>query len=191
MSAVGVIDRRDQAASVGTWLFLASIAMFYGSLFSGFVLLRAGSETWEMPWKSGPGAEWPMAVDHWFRTMWIGFAVMQSRRLSGAGVPVAGLPRYSWLVVLAGVFFVSRCAYLAGWLAAQGLVPSASVPLACWYVLNGAVALLVLGGSIAAVWVALERVPATQRARRGAMLQRYWALMLVLWLLTVAGLYLV
>ena len=29
------------------------------------------------------------------------------------------------------------------------------------------------------------------RARRGAMLQRYWALMLVLWLLTVAGLYLV
>ncbi len=191
MSAIAVADRRAQAASTGMWLFLASIVMFYGSLFSGFVLLRAGSETWEMPWKTGLSAEWPMAVDHWFRTMWIGFAVMQSRRLSGAGVPVAGLPRYSWLVVLAGVFFFARCVYVAGWLAAQGLVPSASVPLACWYVLNGAVAVLVLGGSIAAVWVALERVPPTQRARRGAMLQRYWMLMLALWLITVTGLYLV
>jgi hypothetical protein len=44
---------------------------------------------------------------------------------------------------------------------------------------------------VAAVWVALERVPAAQRARRGAMLQRYWLLMLVLWLTTVGGLYLV
>ena len=55
---------------------------------------------------------------------------MQSRRLSGAGVAVAGLPRYSWLVVLAGAFFVARCLYVGGWLAAQGMVPSASVPLA-------------------------------------------------------------
>jgi len=39
--------------------------------------------------------------------------------------------------------------------------------------------------------VALEPVPARQRARRGAMLQRYWLLTLVLWLATVGGLYLV
>jgi heme/copper-type cytochrome/quinol oxidase subunit 3 len=116
---------------------------------------------------------------------------MQSRRLSGEGVAIAGLPRFSWLVGLAGTAFVWRCVYIAGWLASQGLVPAMSVPLACWYVLTGTVALLVAGGTVAAVWVALERVPAAQRARRGAMLQRYWLLMLVLWLTTVGGLYLV
>lgn len=188
MSTVALDDRDGRAASAGMWLFLASIVMLYGSLFSGFVLLRSGSTTWDMPWKV---AEWPMAIDHWFRTMWIAFAVMQSRRLSGEGVAVAGLPRYSWLVVLAGAFFVARCVYVAGWLAMQGLVPSASVPLACWYALNGLVALLVLGGTIAAVWVAVEHVTPAQRARRGALLQRYWVLMLALWLLTVAGLYLI
>lgn len=188
MSTVVLDERDSRAASAGMWLFLASIVMLYGSLFSGFVLLRSGSTAWDMPWKV---AEWPMAIDHWFRTMWIAFAVMQSRRLAGEGVVVAGLPRYSWLVVLAGAFFVARCIYVAGWLAMQGLVPSASVPLACWYALNGVVALLVLGGTVAAVWVAVERVPPAQRARRGAMLQRYWVLMLVLWLVTVAGLYLV
>ena len=184
---IALTDRESRAASAGMWLFLASIVMFYGALFSGVVLLRTGSATWETPWRA---AEWPMALDHWFRTLWIGFAVMQSRRLSGEGVPVAGLPRYSWLVVLAGVFFVVRSVELAGWLAGQGQVPSVSVPLACWYVLTGVMALLVLGGTVAALWVAVEHVTPAQRARRGAMLQRYWVLMLVLWLLTVMELYL-
>lgn len=191
MSAVTMADREARAAATGMWLFMASLVMFYGALFSGYVLLRAGSEAWETPWRPGPDAQWPIALDHWFRTMWLGFAVMQSRRLSGQGVPVAGMPRFSWLVVLAGVAFVWRCIYIAGWLASQGLVPSASVPLACWYALTGAVALFVAGGTAAAVWVALEPVPARQRARRGAMLQRYWLLMLAIWLTTVSGLYLV
>ena len=164
---------------------------FYGALFSGYVLLRAGSTGWDTPWRTGPAAEWPIAVDHWFRTMWLGFAVMQSRRLSGRGVAVAGMPRFSWLVVLAGVAFVWRCIYIAGWMAAQGHVPSKSVAVASWYVLTGTVALLVGGGTVAAVWVAVEPVPAAQRARRGAMLQRYWLLMMALWCATVVGLYLV
>lgn len=190
MSVVTMSDREGRAALAGMWLLIASVVMFYGALFSGYVLLRAGSTTWEMPWRAGPDTEWPIAVDHWFRTMWIGLAVMHSRRLSGEGVPIAGLPRFSWMVGLAGMAFVWRCIYIAGWLASQGYVPAASVPLACWYVLTGTVALLVAGGTIAAVWVALEPVPARQRARRGAMLQRYWLLMLALWMTTVVGLYL-
>ena len=35
-----------RAASLGMWLFLASEAMFFGALFSGYVLLRTGSEHW-------------------------------------------------------------------------------------------------------------------------------------------------
>lgn len=184
-------DAEGRAATTGMWLVTASIVMFYGALFSGYVLLRAGSEVWDTPWRTGPAADWTVAVDHWFRTMWLGFAVMQSRRLSGQGVQVAGMPRFSWLVSLAGVAFVWRCIYIAGWLASRGYVPAASVALACWYALTGTVALFVAGGTVAAVWVAVEPVPARQRARRGAMLQRYWLLMLALWLATVAGLYLV
>ncbi len=191
MSAVTIETRQERAALTGMWLFFASVVMFYGALFSGYVLLRAGSTVWEMPWRPGPDTEWSIAVDHWFRTMWLGFAVMQSRRLSGEGVPIAGLPRFSWLVGLAGTAFVWRCIYIGGWLASHGHVPASSVPLACWYVLTGTVAFLVAAGTVAAVWVALEPVPARQRARRGAMLQRYWVLMLALWVVTVGGLYLV
>lgn len=190
MSAITLSERQDRAASAGMWLFMASVVMFYGALFSGYVLLRAGSTAWEMPWRTGPASEWPIAVDHWFRTMWLGFAVMQSRRLAGAGVVVAGRRRFSWLVALAGAAFVWRCLYIAGWMASQGYVPATSVALACWYALTLAIALLVGGGTVAAAWVAIEHVSPLQRARRGALLQRYWLLMLALWVTTVMGLYL-
>lgn len=189
MSTLALSDRQGRAASAGMWLFIASIVMFYGALFSGYVLLRAGSPVWETPWRTGPAAEWPIAVDHWFRTMWLGFAVMQARRLKGDGVPFPGLSRFSWMVVLAGAAFVWRCWYIGDWLSSLGYTPSASVPLACWYVLNGTIATLVAGGTAAAIWIALDPVTPEQRARRGAMLQRYWVLMLVLWITTVAGLY--
>lgn len=191
MTEVTLADGHGRAATTGMWLFLASVVMFYAALFSGYVLLRTGSESWVMPWRLGPEADWTLTVDHWFRTMWLGFAAMQSRRLSGAGVAVAGLPRFSWLTAFAGTAFVWRCIDVAGWLASQGHVPASSVALACWYALNGAVALLVAAGTVAAVWVAIEPVPPLQRARRGAMMQRYWLLMLGLWLVTVVGLYLV
>lgn len=189
MTAVVLDDRDGRAAVTGMWLFIASIVMFYGAIFSGYVLLRAGSVTWDTPWLTGPAANWPYSVDHWFRTMWLGFAVMQSRRLTGEGVEAPGLSRYSWLVALAGAAFVWRCWYIGSWLSDIGLVPSASVALACWYILNGTIATLVAGGAAAAIWIALDPVPAAQRARRGAMLQRYWVLMLVLWITTVVGLY--
>lgn len=189
MTAALLTEREDRAAVTAMWLFIGSVVMLYGSIFSGYVLLRAGSLSWEMPWKSGPAADWPYSVDHWFRTMWLGFAVMQARRLRGDGVSFPGLSRFSWMVVLAGVAFVWRCWYIGDWLASLGYTPSASVPLACWYVLNGTVAALVAGGTAAAIWIALDPVTPEQRARRGAMLQRYWVLMLVLWVTTVAGLY--
>ncbi len=183
-------DRDTKAADVGTWLFLASLVMFYGALFSGYVLLRAGSETWATPWKEGALAQWPTAVDHWFRTMWLGFAVMQSRRLSGLGAVAPGLPRFAWLGVAAAGMFVWRSWAMADMLLRAGATPASSVPMACWFVLTGTVACLVGAGAIASAWVALEPVPAVQRARRGAMLERYWLTVLGIWLVTVGGLYL-
>src|SRR5262245_20409075 len=39
-------DTRTTNVRVGVWLFLASEAMFFGSLFSAYVLLRSGAENW-------------------------------------------------------------------------------------------------------------------------------------------------
>ncbi len=190
VAATPAQDRDTRATDVGTWLFLASLVMFYGALFSGYVLLRAGSDTWATPWKEGPLAQWPTAVDHWFRTMWLGFAVMQSRRLSGLGAVTPGLPRFAWLGVAAAGMFVWRSWAMADMLLRAGATPASSVPMACWFVLTGTVACLVGAGAIASAWVALEPVPAVQRARRGAMLERYWLTVLGIWLVTVGGLYL-
>jgi heme/copper-type cytochrome/quinol oxidase subunit 3 len=189
MTAVTMDDRDGKAAVTAMWLFIASVVMFYGAIFSGYVLLRAGSPIWDTPWRTGPAADWPYSVDHWFRTMWLGFAVIQARRLAGEGVPNPGLRRFSVLIALAGAAFVWRCWYVGSWLSGIGYTPSSSVSLACWYALNGTVATLVAGGAAAALWVAIDPVAPEQRARRGVMLQRYWILMLVLWVATVAGLY--
>src|SRR5687767_8488596 len=35
-------------AKLGTWLFLASEVMLFGALFSSYVLLRVGAETWPL-----------------------------------------------------------------------------------------------------------------------------------------------
>lgn len=190
ITALTAHDRDTRAADIGTWLFLASLVMFYGAIFSGYVLLRAGSEVWTTPWTEGELGRWPMTVDHWFRTMWLGFAVLQSRRLRGVGAPASGLPRFAWLVVAAAAMFVWRSWLVAAVLVRSGATPDASVALACWFVLTGTVAGLVAGGAIASAWIALEPVPDVRRARRGAMMERYWLVVLGLWLVTVGGLYL-
>lgn len=190
IAALVAHDRDTRAVDIGTWLFLASLVMFYGALFSGYVLLRAGSDTWVTPWTEGELGQWPMAVDHWFRTMWLGFAALQSRRIRGVGAPAMGLPRFAWLVVAAAAMFVWRSWTVAAVLVGMGATPEASVPLACWFVLTGTIAVLVAGGAVASAWIALERVSSVRRARRGAMMERYWLVVLGLWLVTVGGLYL-
>ena len=39
-------DTRTTNVRLGVWLFLASESMFFGSLFSAYVLLRSGAESW-------------------------------------------------------------------------------------------------------------------------------------------------
>lgn len=39
-------DTGTTSVRLGMWLFLASEAMFFASLFSAYVLLRTGSATW-------------------------------------------------------------------------------------------------------------------------------------------------
>ena len=117
-------DRDVRAADVGTWLFLASLVMFYGALFSGYVLLRAGSTTWDTPWLTvtAPWRVFPFPLS---QTIW----------LAGAGAAVwrwrVGYPRGSgqqraifwWLPLLATFMFTADWVNMAGALTAAGHGP--------------------------------------------------------------------
>ncbi len=37
-------------AKLGIWLFLASEVMLFGALFSTYIILRTGAESWPKPW---------------------------------------------------------------------------------------------------------------------------------------------
>ena len=191
-SATAVPDRDLRAADVGTWLFLASLVMCYGALFSGYVLLRAGSTTWDTPWLTvtAPWRVFPFALS---QTIW----------LAGVGASVwrwrVGYPRGSgrqrtifwWLPVLASVTFTADWANMAGALAAAGRGPASGVGAASWFVLTGAVAVCVIGGGLVAAGTAWRYRGATPPPHRLRLQQRYWIVILAFWLSIVMGFYLV
>ncbi|MGE3191301.1 MAG: hypothetical protein AB7N90_16580, partial [Vicinamibacterales bacterium] len=53
-------DTGTTSVRLGMWLFLASEAMLFGGLFSGYVLLRAGSPAW--PSGAGMLSPWHAAL---------------------------------------------------------------------------------------------------------------------------------
>lgn len=175
------LARANRAAATGLWLFAASIVMSYASLYSGYVLLRTGSSTWETPWTSGG----LLTFEPWLRTAWLGLAAGLARRAAGVAVAT------TWPGTVAGALFAMQSAVVASQLAAAGFTPARSVALACWFVLTGATAVLAAGGALAGLWIQVEAAPEDARARRRTLIARYWLLVGGLWLVTLAGLYLV
>jgi len=187
-----VADRDERAADVGTWLFLASLVMFYGALFSGYVLLRAGNTAWDTPWLSVT-APWRIFPFAWSQTIW----------LAGVGASVwrwrVGHPRGSgrqraivwWLPVLGSVTFTADWVNMARALTAAGHGAATSVSAACWFVLTGTVAVGVIGGGLVAAGTAWRYRGATPPPHRLRLQQRYWMVILVFWLSIVTGFYLV
>ena len=184
-----VPDRHLRAADVGMWLFLASLVMFFGALFSGYVLLRAGSATWDTPWLS-VAAPWRVFP----------FPLSQALWLAGAGASVwrwrVGYPRGSgrqraifwWLPVLAALTFTADWANMATTLTGSGHGPATSVGAASWFVLTGVVAVGVIAGGLVAAATAWRHGAAAPRHRL-RLQQRYWTVLLAFWLSLVAGFY--
>ncbi|MEP7118745.1 MAG: hypothetical protein ABI880_14245 [Acidobacteriota bacterium] len=185
------LDRDARAADLGMWLFVASLVMFFGALFSGYVLLRAGSSAWDAPWLT-VSAPWRIFPFPFSQTIW----------LAGAGASVwrwrVGSPRGSgqqraifwWLPVLASVTFAADWANTARELMAAGRGPASGVGAASWFVLTGAVAMGVLGGGLvvaSTAWRYRGDTPSPQLLR---LLERYWWLMLAFWTTIVVGMYL-
>jgi heme/copper-type cytochrome/quinol oxidase subunit 3 len=183
------VDRDDRAADVAMWLFVASLVMFVASLFSGYVLLRAGSDAWPTPWiRVGFAA----VADPWFRLLWLVVAVATAR--SAARNPPAG---GSWIArhplhvaAFAGLVFAVRTISAGQALVRAGHGPSTHVAPASWFALNGVLALLVVGGVIATIGVAVASSDDTVRRRRARLLTLYWGLMTACFVAIIAGMYL-
>jgi cytochrome c oxidase subunit 1 len=171
------------SARLGMWLFIASEAMLFGSLFSGYVMLRTGASAWPAPIGGFP----------WLETLLL------------VGASAAFGAKRSQLVVsnALGLTFVVIKVLNDVSLIGRGITPATDLMWACWFTLTGVHALHVLGGAAFTGWLAgpsfkmsgagspepradLDRWSARIEATR-----RYWLFVDLVWLLIVVSFYLV
>jgi cytochrome c oxidase subunit 1 len=157
-------DSRTTNVRLGLWLFLASEAMLFGSLFSAYVLLRAGAANWADPW------QWLPPSSLMLLTALLVIASVTARR-------------WIWVSAAAGLIFLVIKAFEFAQMLDAGLHPAVNLTLACWFVLTGMHWLHVAGGVCANVWIATSArlLPAAHQAERKHALRLYWIFVDVIW----------
>jgi heme/copper-type cytochrome/quinol oxidase subunit 3 len=131
-------------AKLGVWLFLASEVMLFGALFSTYVLLRTGAETWEH------GAEFlniPLAT---INTMVLIFSSV-TMVMSWASLKMKNFGRfklYLGLTFLCGVAFLVIKGFEYAAKFEHHLLPSTSTFMALYFTMTGLHGLHVIGGMI-------------------------------------------
>jgi cytochrome c oxidase subunit 3 len=170
--AEGRAEGRRPLQSLVRRLFIASEAILFASLFSGYALLRAGS------------SEWPGPIG--------GFPWLETLLLVGASAAFGS--KRSQLVVCnsLGLTFVVIKVLNDLSLINRGITPSTNLMWACWFTLTGVHALHVLGGAAFTGWLAGPsfRMAADDRDRWLARIEatrRYWLFVDLVWLFIVAG----
>jgi cytochrome c oxidase subunit 1 len=169
-------DTGTSAARLGLWLFLASEAMFFASLFSGYVMLRGGA------------IEWPDRL--------AGFPWLETALLIGAS-GAFGATRFRLIAshALALTFVVIKIATDATMMS-KGLLPANDLMLASWYTLTWVHAAHVFAGAIWTGWLAGPAYRMSEGTKdrwlaRTYATQRYWLFLDLVWLLLVAGFYVI
>ena len=131
-------------AKLGVWLFLSSEVMLFGALFSTYVLLRTGSETWEH------GAEFlnvPLATINTLVliissvTMVMSWASLKAKNLGMYKL-------YMGLTILCGAAFLVIKGFEYAHKFETGLYPSTSTFMALYFTMTGLHGLHVVGGMI-------------------------------------------
>jgi cytochrome c oxidase subunit 1 len=164
----------DPGSRLGMWLFLASEAMLFGSLFSAYVMLRAASTV-----------EW--------------HHVSLAEQLPGAvlllGATAAfGETRFRLIVANAlgiAFFVIQGLGQMTSYIS-KAESPQTDLALACLYVLTVVHAVHVLAGAIYAGWLAgpAYRMSQDDRPRflgRIEATRRYWLFAALMWLFIVIG----
>jgi cytochrome c oxidase subunit III len=131
-------------AKLGVWLFLASEVMLFGALFSTYVLLRTGAETWEH------GAEIlnvPLAT---INTMVLIISSV-TMVMSWASLKMKNFGKYKLymgLTFLCGVGFLVIKGFEYAAKFEHHLLPSTSTFMAIYFTMTGLHGLHVIGGMI-------------------------------------------
>jgi heme/copper-type cytochrome/quinol oxidase subunit 3 len=167
---------------LGMWLFLASEAMFFASLFSASVLLRTGSSEWPDPAVLGGWAQpgiLTAVLAAATASLWL--AAREGRAIR-RWPPVVG-------AVLATIFvFLKAIEYRAKLDA--GLLPATNLLLACWYTLTAVHAVHVAGGAVANLWVATRtRSSGPACIERLRAVRMYWAFVDLVWIVLLFSFY--
>ena len=179
-------DTRTTNVRMGVWLFLASEAMFFGSLFSAYVLLRSGAESW--PDASG-------LLD--LRLAWLNtgllagsaVALVATRNVGPGFSPAMGVS----LSAALGVGFLAVKTFEYQSKLNAGLHPSTNILLACWFTLTAVHALHVAAGVGVNLWlvVAAKRVPSAHAMERLHTARLYWFFVDVVWIAILISFYLI
>ena len=178
-------------AKLGVWLFLSSEVMLFGALFSTYVLLRTGSETWEH------GAEFlnvPLATINTLVliissvTMVMSWASLKAKKLGRYKL-------YMGLTILCGATFLVIKGFEYAHKFETGLYPSTSTFMALYFTMTGLHGLHVVGGMIvnSYLWGPGSRMWQTDPQRftnRIEVAGLYWHFVDLVWIFLFPTLYL-
>jgi heme/copper-type cytochrome/quinol oxidase subunit 3 len=160
---------------LGMWLFIGSETMLFGSLFSGYVMLRTGA------------SEWPGHVP--------GFPWLETVLLIGASAAF-GETRFRVIGAHAlSLTFVVIKLFGDLTLMRRGITPATNLMWGCWFAITWVHAIHVLGGSLFTGWLAGRAFRSSEEdgvrwlARVNAT-RRYWLFVDVVWLVIVVAFYL-
>ena len=131
-------------AKLGVWLFLASEVMLFGALFSTYVLLRTGADTWEH------GAEFLNVPLAFTNTMVLIFSSV-TMVMSWASLKMKNFGKYKLymgLTFLCGVGFLVIKSFEYAAKFEHHLLPSTSTFMALYFTMTGLHGLHVIGGMI-------------------------------------------
>jgi heme/copper-type cytochrome/quinol oxidase subunit 3 len=178
-------DTRISNVRLGMWLFIASEAMFFGSLFSAYVLLRTGAESWPDP----SGILDPQLALLNTALLLASTLLVNTSRAVGSGlsqVTKLSLSAASGLAFLAVTLFEYQGKIDAG------LHPSTNLLLACWFTLTAVHALHVAAGVGVNVWLAARQrvIFPAQPAERLRAARLYWLLVDLVWIAILIAFYL-
>jgi cytochrome c oxidase subunit 3 len=170
--------------TLGIWLFLASEVMLFGSLFSAYALIRASADTWP----SGREVLQPsLALVNTFVLLGCTASIWRARSRD----PLQAMASLAASTFLAFAFLVVKGAEYRVDIT-EGLIPSASAFLACYFTLTGLHALHVLAGGLANAWViaGTRRVMPALTAGRVRAVSLYWMFVDGIWLIILLLFYL-
>jgi cytochrome c oxidase subunit 3 len=178
-------------AKAGIWLFLASEVMLFGALFTSYILLRVGAETWPHGWEL---LNIPLAT---FNTVVL-ISSSVTMVMSWASLMMRDFKKYKMymgLTILAGLIFLVVKAFEYGAKFSHGIYPATDTFYATYFTLTGLHGLHVLGGIIVNFynWAPGSKMWQTEPIRftnRVEVIGLYWHFVDLVWIFLFPVLYL-